>query len=306
MKKLSDQPNGDQISKHIQDALNKREYDNAFGVSLIPYHEHTGTDSPKISYNDLTDLPTSTVAAPTKIEFPWMVRFAGNVNSTPAINSDWTRAFFYFANAGQGMVLENKSGTDNKDGMWVFASFPSLTPTARSQVTYHSGVDKFFIGVIGGSVYVYNDDSAFSGETVCTFSGYTLGTKCQGLASDGTYLYMFDNSTSQVVTFTVSGSVLTYVSTSATLAIGSTSIYLTSVDATNWYLYNFTGTYNGSTSYIADRTTGANTLTQVLSGTDGLLIDPDGQLRVAQRQYTGVSAVTSPPYGYGLYKIKLL
>ena len=33
----------------IQDALDQRESDNAFGVSLIPYHTHNGVDSPPVS-----------------------------------------------------------------------------------------------------------------------------------------------------------------------------------------------------------------------------------------------------------------
>lgn len=55
---LPDNPTSDQITQHIQDVLDQREYDNAYGVSLIPSHAHTGTDSQQISFTDLTNQPS--------------------------------------------------------------------------------------------------------------------------------------------------------------------------------------------------------------------------------------------------------
>ena len=45
-----------QINQSISDALDQRESDNAFGVSLIPYHTHNGTDSPTVD-NIANDIP---------------------------------------------------------------------------------------------------------------------------------------------------------------------------------------------------------------------------------------------------------
>lgn len=43
------------IKNEIQRSATQAQY----GVVPIPFHKHTGNDSPKISYNSLTDLPTS-------------------------------------------------------------------------------------------------------------------------------------------------------------------------------------------------------------------------------------------------------
>ena len=51
MADLTKNPTGTDIKKHVQDALDERESKNAYGVSLIPYHTHNGTDSPLIDDN---------------------------------------------------------------------------------------------------------------------------------------------------------------------------------------------------------------------------------------------------------------
>jgi hypothetical protein len=53
MADLTKNPNADQIKQHVQDALDERESKNAFGVSLIPFHTHNGTDATKVGFSDL-------------------------------------------------------------------------------------------------------------------------------------------------------------------------------------------------------------------------------------------------------------
>ena len=48
----------DDPNKIAQNVFDKSLNDSQFGVSAIPYHQHTGTDSPQISYNNLTDQPS--------------------------------------------------------------------------------------------------------------------------------------------------------------------------------------------------------------------------------------------------------
>lgn len=43
----------EQIQQTIQDALDQRESKNAYGVSLIPFHTHNGTDATKVGFSDL-------------------------------------------------------------------------------------------------------------------------------------------------------------------------------------------------------------------------------------------------------------
>jgi hypothetical protein len=61
MADITNNPTGTDIKKHVQDALDERESKNAFGVSLIPFHTHNGTDSPLIddNANSIPTLPVS-------------------------------------------------------------------------------------------------------------------------------------------------------------------------------------------------------------------------------------------------------
>lgn len=68
---MLEQSDMQQIQSMIQSALKKREFDNAYGVSLIPYHTHNNADSPfidrianklpSVSYG--TGVPTKTPQA---------------------------------------------------------------------------------------------------------------------------------------------------------------------------------------------------------------------------------------------------
>ena len=53
MADLSTNPTTDQIKQHVQDTLDERESKNAYGVSLIPFHTHNGTDATKVGFSDL-------------------------------------------------------------------------------------------------------------------------------------------------------------------------------------------------------------------------------------------------------------
>lgn len=57
---LPKNPTGDQVTQHVQDALDERENFNQFNVSPIPFHTHNGTDSSQIDFNNLINKPTVT------------------------------------------------------------------------------------------------------------------------------------------------------------------------------------------------------------------------------------------------------
>jgi hypothetical protein len=300
MKKLSRTPSGSDIENHVQDALTQREYDNAFGVSLIPYHTHNGTDSVKIKYSDLDGI-SDISDAPSSIQFPYIVRFLNPyVTSPPAINKTWDRTVFFTGPTGaaQSEIYTNNFGATRKDAMWFLQSLANTTPTSSfSQISYHNASDQFFIGNIGGSIYAYPDNNTF-GETVCTISGFTLGTKCQGTTTDGTSLFMFDNSTSKVVQFSVAGTTLTFVSSSVAIAAGTTNTYLTAVDANYWWFLKVVSGANNRNILKVDRSTGVTSVTKFAPNSDGVMYDPDGNLRIAQQIIS--ASGTATPIGYAL------
>lgn len=79
----------DKINKHISDALEQREYENQYNPSPIPDHNHNGTNSTKISYKDLDNIPSGTGSGTvTVVSVTNANGFSGtvtNATTTPAI-----------------------------------------------------------------------------------------------------------------------------------------------------------------------------------------------------------------------------
>lgn len=91
------------LKKQINTQIQATRTQAGYGMSLIAKHKHTGLDAPKVSYNDLTDLPTSGSGT-----------FAGSLNADASVNflpTGWTASVGTGGQVGVYTITHNLGTT---------------------------------------------------------------------------------------------------------------------------------------------------------------------------------------------------
>lgn len=267
------------IQQKIDQALNNRENYNAYNPSLIPNHIHSGSDSPRINYLDLENLPA------TDSLFSFLSPFRETDSSTMFSTDDFDN-MVGFNNTLP--TLEVVGGTAhyqvyNVTGTWAAADF-IWGAIKQGDYVYGLFVDD---GAAPDEyrIYRFDKDDIAAGGTLMTFAGTLPDLTTDRhlrMASDGTYFYINYNGGNSanayvLAKYVVSGTELTYDSSitcgSATLGFDSNfavtadgSIY--TIDNTNDCISKFLKT--GTLDYT-DQTGALNVQLEKITNLENVL-----------------------------------
>jgi hypothetical protein len=122
-------------------------------LAYFQQHQHTGTDSPKISYNNLLDVPTSSGT------------YAGSINadaSTNVIPTGWTVAVGTGGSVGQYTITHNLNTTKySAVGNLVGLSYANYSIITKTVSANSCVLETFALSVSGSVVSATPTDAPF-------------------------------------------------------------------------------------------------------------------------------------------------
>ena len=132
-----------QIQQMISDALDQREKDNAFGVSLIPYHTHNGKDSP------LTAEPGSGV----------ITGITGTANEvivsgSPAVTLSLPQAIAT-SSTPQFAKLGLNQAADSGAVLMASGQIGSAKATTTTTLDWNAGNSRYIVLANGGQTFTF-------------------------------------------------------------------------------------------------------------------------------------------------------
>ncbi len=160
------------VQKDARDIASQvyRELGSQYGVPEVPYHIHMGTDSPKINYNDLLNIPATPTPTPPGLSGIQAFSASGTFTVPDGFTNFWVRQ----VGGGQGGGHVNASDSVGSPGAGAdyCEDVIDLTGVATVTVTIGAGGAG---GTSGGA------DGSAGGDT--TFGSYLLA---KGGASSST------------------------------------------------------------------------------------------------------------------------
>lgn len=195
------------VQKLAQDVYDQNSTSDQFSVSQTPFHKHNGTDSPRISFINLSDVPTS------------YYKNAGNVAT---VNSTETGLIFAPGSGGGGdmtTAVYDPAGIDEQLlGVDAVQTITNKTISGASNTITNIGN----ASLINDSV-VIGTTSVVLGATASTIAGVILKSDVQVIATStgASGTITFDMSTGNIQNFTFSGS---SASDSVTFALSNVAI----------------------------------------------------------------------------------